>query len=196
MTSTSAFGRSSLARAGDRCATHTLAGRATRRSTPADRPSSSGWIRTTATIMSRAPACEWWISVVTRGSEIPAKRADSQTPDSQTPHPSSRRAPPLVFALVDPWWSLRDSPVNQLPLETEWAPGKLVGDLCHRARSMVGGCERSTRRGQVGDYRLGKPRLPRTPASRAKRHGRRYGQRDVARQHERCARSGPSAAAA
>lgn len=87
--------------------------------------------------MSRAPPCGRWISVVTRGGET--------LQDAGLRIPQVGRAGPVVFALVDPWWTLRDAPVSQPPLETERARHKVVGDLCHRARSVVGGCERSTR---------------------------------------------------
>jgi hypothetical protein len=62
----------------------------------------SGWIRTTdLTIMSRAPPCERRNRMGTRGREIPANERLSR--------PSGRRVPPRLFALVDPWWTLRDA---------------------------------------------------------------------------------------
>jgi len=82
---------------------------------------SSAWIRTRdLTIMSRVPPCERRISVVTPGRGIPARR--------RTQHPSSRRAAPLVFALVDPWWTLRDAPRRSCA-GTERARRKVVRRL-------------------------------------------------------------------
>jgi hypothetical protein len=69
-----------------------------RRLIPLRNSDSSAWIRTRdLTIMSRAPACEWRISVVTRGGESPA--------NGRTHRPVSRRVQPGVLTRVDPWWT-------------------------------------------------------------------------------------------
>jgi hypothetical protein len=68
---------------------------------PAYHADSSGWIRTTdLTIMSRAPPCKRRIRVGTRGKK-------SLENERLKPR-SVGRVLPLVFALVDPWWTLRD----------------------------------------------------------------------------------------
>jgi hypothetical protein len=68
---------------------------------PAYQADSSGWIRTTdLTIMSRAPPCKRRIRVGTRGKK-------SLENERLKPR-SVGRVLPLVFALVDPWWTLRD----------------------------------------------------------------------------------------
>jgi hypothetical protein len=51
--------------------------------------------------MSRGPPCERRIRVGTRCQEIPENVALSMA--------SVGRVPPRAFALVDPWWTLRDA---------------------------------------------------------------------------------------